>query len=1048
MEQTSKFRWIGGSLRTKLVLFFLSLSLLPLIVVGLLTFRQAQASLHQEAFNKLIAVRNLKAKQIETYFRQVEQDVRLASKDRRVIEALNHMGSAMELDLRESWDPEGGQSRAQQIRAAFLGKPAKSSDASGDNSVVRAYSSFHSASYSYFDELTRVKGYDDIFLITREGVVAYSYQKRGEFGTNLTEWPYSESVLADVFRHLTEDADLDEVQITDYVAYPPAGDTPISFVATPVKAFYDENPGGILVYALNLDQINGIMQDYTGLGESGETYLVGTDQTTRSTLRFTMQDDLLERVINTSSARQGLAGRDGVEISQNYDGDLVLSAYQPLSIDQVRWVLLAEMSRKEAFRAADRLALVACVAIVAAAALVVGTGFAIACSISNPLVSLSQIAARVVDGEAPQEINVRAHDEIGVLADALRALDEGRRLAQEANQLKSRFLSMVSHELRTPLHLLVGLSEMLLREPVGDRPPLPEPYREDLARIHVGARQLDGLIQDVLDLTQTQVGELKLATVPLNLRDVLHAVDLVGSQIASEKGLEWRIEAPERLPWVRADRTRLQQVMLNLVNNAVKFTARGKVELRIEPGCGDVRVLVSDTGLGVPVEEQDAIFDEFRQSERTITRGYGGLGLGLAICRRLIELHGGTIGVHSSGEEGAGSTFFFVLPTIDGPEIDQCRTATHQETVLLLTQRLDNGAYVRKHLAQEGFEVGVVAVDGTLDFLNQLQARPPGAVILDFEPASDLGWRVMRALKEAPATQQIPVLFYWQLQERGKATMLDLGYLTKPLEPPALERVLAGRGLNREDGRGGQTILVVDDEPGILQMHRRLVQAQLPNCRVLSASNGRSALEMIGRDKPDLVLLDLIMPELDGFGVLRAMQEDSEMRNIPVIVLTAQSLSETDMGRLTQGVATVLSKGVFDPEETLRHIEEALMRTGRLWDESQRAVRRSMAYIHEHYPEPLTQTDLADHVGMSERHLRRCFRKELYITPTAYLNRYRIARAKELLDTQDWTITEVGLAVGFSSASHFSRAFKSQTGVPPSLYQSKEHLQAGLQPTI
>ncbi len=246
---------------------------------------------------------------------------------------------------------------------------------------------------------------------------------------------------------------------------------------------------------------------------------------------------------------------------------------------------------------------------------------------------------------------------------AQQVAQEGRRLAEEADRLKSRFLSVVSHELRTPLILLVGLSEMLLRERTNDnRPPLPEPYRQDLARIHVSAQQLDSLVRDVLDLARSQTGQLRLIKTPLDPSQILRPVALIGEQMARAKGLEWEAIIPDGLPKVHGDASRLRQVTLNLVTNAVKFTASGRVTLAVTTDGDSVTISVSDTGLGVPLAEQETIFDEFRQSERTAARGYGGLGIGLAICRELVELHGGQIGVHSSGEEEGGSTFYFTLP--------------------------------------------------------------------------------------------------------------------------------------------------------------------------------------------------------------------------------------------------------------------------------------------------------------------------------------------------------------------------------------------------
>ena len=249
-------------------------------------------------------------------------------------------------------------------------------------------------------------------------------------------------------------------------------------------------------------------------------------------------------------------------------------------------------------------------------------------------------------------------------AQLYREATEGRRLAEEADRMKSRFLSTVSHELRTPLNLIVGLSGILLQGNEETARPLPPATRADIERIYGNAQHLGGLIGDVLDLASSDAGQLRLAHEFVDLGQALRMVAETGRQLAADKGLAWRADLPESGPWVWGDRTRLRQVALNLINNAVKFTAAGEVSLRLEAGEGSVTVTVRDTGLGIPPDEQGLIFDEFRRSERSITRGYGGLGLGLAICRRLVELHGGTIGLHSTGQEGAGSTFTFTLPTV------------------------------------------------------------------------------------------------------------------------------------------------------------------------------------------------------------------------------------------------------------------------------------------------------------------------------------------------------------------------------------------------
>lgn len=612
---------------------------------------------------------------------------------------------------------------------------------------------------------------------------------------------------------------------------------------------------------------------------------------------------------------------------------------------------------------------------------------------------------------------------------------EGRRLAEEADRLKSRFLSMVSHELRTPLVLLVGLSEMLLRERTGDRrPPLPEPYRQDLARIHVSAQQLDSLVRDVLDLARSQTGQLRLIKAPLDMGQILRPVALIGEQMARAKGLEWQAFIPDGLPLVYGDASRLRQVTLNLVTNAVKFTESGRVVLTAEANDAGVTVSVSDTGLGVPLAEQEAIFDEFRQSERTAARGYGGLGIGLAICRELVELHGGQIGVYSSGEEEGGSTFYFTLPAWHQEE--EADRQSDAQTVVLLTAGSANGDRLVESLRRDGFQATALCLDGDPNWLDALLALAPGAVLLDCEPASARGWQVIEALRGHPALHDVPVFFY-ALPRPDAGAMLALGHLTKPVEAAALREALERYGLTPAVGEGGRSILVVDDDPRILEMHARLVAQALPACRVLQATNGRLALELMRSERPALVLLDLMMPELDGMAVLAAMQEDPRLRGIPVIVVTAQVLTQREMEQLNRGVAAVLQKGLFTAEETLAHIEAALARSRRLGSEAQRTTRKAMAYIHEHYAEPISREDVAAHIGVSARHLTRCFHQEMGVSPITYLSRYRVERAKRLLEAGDKTITEVAIATGFASSSYFADAFRRETGMSPREYQRR-----------
>ncbi len=613
------------------------------------------------------------------------------------------------------------------------------------------------------------------------------------------------------------------------------------------------------------------------------------------------------------------------------------------------------------------------------------------------------------------------------------------RQAEEANRLKSRFLATVSHELRTPLSLIVGTIEMLQREGAGGKAEHSETYRRDLARIHTSAQHLSRLIGDVLDLASSQVGELRLAREPLRLDVLLRKVAALGEAMAAEKGLVWACDLPESLPLVYGDRIRLQQVLLNLISNAVKFTSRGFITLWAEKSKKQVLVAVSDTGMGIPLAEQEFIFDEFRQTERSTQRGYGGMGLGLAISKRLIELHGGQIGVISSGTDGTGSTFFFTLPALQESAEPRLVPVSRAGVVLLMTEDAASGERVRQHLVHRGFDVEVLTIGPHQDWLTQVLMAPPGAIMLDAEPAAEHGWELMQALKLNPSTCDIPVIFYSLSAAGDTGSLLLVDYLGKPVSEAALAQALDRQGI-RDGHIKRPTILVVEDEPGIQELHARIVRAHVQNCRVVCASNGAEALDIMANLTPDLVLLDLMMPRVDGFAVLEQMRQNRRTRHVPVIVLTAQVLTGTEMARLQQGVVAVLRKEMFSEAEVLSQVEAALAHNKRLGSEGQRIARLTMAYIHEHYAEEISREALAAAVGVSERYLTRCFKQETGITPVAYLNRYRVRQACRLLEAGHLNVTEVAMACGFSDSTYFGKVFRAEMGISPRAFQRAQSL--------
>jgi signal transduction histidine kinase/DNA-binding response OmpR family regulator len=608
----------------------------------------------------------------------------------------------------------------------------------------------------------------------------------------------------------------------------------------------------------------------------------------------------------------------------------------------------------------------------------------------------------------------------------------GRRLAEEANQLKSRFLSMVSHELRTPLSLIVGLSDMVLRER-RENGTLAEGAGQDIEQINLSAQHLGRLLSDVLDLASSEAGQLRINSQPLDLAEVLRVAAASGQQMAAAKGLAWEARLPASGPWVLGDRTRLRQVVLNLISNAVKFSERGVVRLEVALEQNQVVVSVTDNGIGIAPADQALVFQEFHRSERSVREGYGGMGLGLAVCKQLVQRHGGTVGLVSPVADGHGSRVFFTLPLM--PELPvqppALASGVTPPSVALLGDALAAGGQVQTYLQERGFEVRAYAAETDPDWIRALAAAPPAAIVMEDGLAARLGWDLIGALKRETALEQIPILVYALDPGQNQGELLELNYLLKPLRP---EQLLAA--LERQHLSGQPLVLIADDDPELLALHSRIV-AQA-GYRATLARSGREALAAVQNLRPDLILLDLMMPEMDGFEVLEALRGHEATRAIPVIVITGQALTEAEIQRLNRGVAAILSKGIFTAAETLGRIETALARPGGFSHTAQRIVPRAIAYLQAHYAEPITRDDIARHVAISGNYLTECFRQALGITPMTYLTRYRLQRAQHLLDTTDLPITEIAAETGFAEISHFTHTFKRETGVSPHAYRRRQ----------
>lgn len=613
-----------------------------------------------------------------------------------------------------------------------------------------------------------------------------------------------------------------------------------------------------------------------------------------------------------------------------------------------------------------------------------------------------------------------------------REATEGRKLAEEANRLKNRLLSVIGHELRTPLNLIVGLSEFVLKSAEESPVLLPEVTQKDIEHIYAYSQHLAGLVGDVFDLATSDAGQLRLSNDFVDLGQTLQLVCESGKQMAMDKGLAWEADIPESGPWVWGDRMRLRQVALNLINNAIKYTDQGSVTFRLTVNADNsVTVLVSDTGLGILQEDQQVIFNEFRQSDKSVMLGYGGLGLGLAISKRLVELHGGTIGVQSSGKTGAGSTFYFNLPTVPAPgeyahKID---LPAGVSSVLVLTSNPEGIQLLTDRLTQRGIQAQIKTLCDPLELPSMLFYPVPDAILIDVSDEACLGLGAVNLLRAIPLARDLPILLFKSSREMG--TLFELNYLTKPVEPGELSKFFDQQLTSLSNRRPTRNVLIVEDDFNTLEMNARIVQSHSLGNHVLKAQNGHDAIKILSQETVDLILLDLHMPQMDGFAVLEYLRDHEELRKIPVVVVTGVELTTSEIERLNRGVITILEKGLYSLDESVDRINTALERKRRLSSEAQRLVRKAMAYIHENYAKNISRHDIAHYINVSDDHLTFCFRQELNVTPIEYLQRYRVRQARQLLKDSDRSISEIALDVGFTDSGYFSRIFRRIIGMSP-----------------
>ena len=479
----------------------------------------------------------------------------------------------------------------------------------------------------------------------------------------------------------------------------------------------------------------------------------------------------------------------------------------------------------------------------------------------------------------------------------------------EASQHKSEFLASMSHELRTPLNAVIGFSEVLLERMFGDLNERQEDYLRDILS---SGRHLLALLNDVLDLSKVEAGQMDLDPSDFSVKESLsYAISMVRER-ALEHRIALRLEVEDGVGLVWADELRFKQIMLNLLSNAVKFTPDGgSVEVRVRVAHGDLEVTVSDTGVGIAPVDQQRIFDSFQQGARTVRKAEG-TGLGLTLTKRIVELHGGRLWVES--ELGHGSTFGFSIPrgeTAATPDLEPGagHTDDTRPVVVVIEDDRSSAELMSLHLAAAGLRP--VTVGNGTEGLQTVRDLSPAAVILDIRLPGMQGWDVLGAIKSDPHTASTPVVVVSVIHERGRGFALGASdYLVKPVARDDLLAALRRLVPLPVESSGRRVAVFVDDDPTALELVR--LSLEPAGWTVHTCTEVDEALALIRTHGPAVVLVDLLMPQTDGFEVVDMLRSDPQTASLPVVVLTAKTLTARDRELLDGRIDFVTSKSAVD----------------------------------------------------------------------------------------------------------------------------------------